>query len=395
MLRYLLPKKANTSVKSEQVRLLYHQGATIQLLGMASAGVSVAALWNVADHYLLGIWFSIMMTLYLIRLSLNARFTQVSLNDYPSIRQWGNIYILGTFLSGVVWGGLAFFFDPSWPPPYQVMLFAVYTGLIAGAFNTNSSVFIAFPAFYLPIVASLMVVMLGQQNETFYPLIVLFTIYIVLMYLSSLKFHNHLIHSLQTRFENEQLADKLVQYNEKLIELADIDELTQIHNRRALNRYLGMESNRHFINRQPLSLLFIDVDYFKQYNDTYGHEQGDRCLIQIARVLHSNARQSSDMAARYGGEEFALVLTKTEAEQAYRIAKRIQSDLENLSLPHAGSLISDKITISIGIATMVPEQSDTAGLLLCIADKALYQAKESGRNRIIQTTQEEFAAVPC
>lgn len=388
MFRYLLPEKGDLAVTAEQIRLLYHQGNTIQILGMVAAGVSVTMFWNVADHLLLSLWFATIFFLSLIRLAANFRFTQISFEDPGTYNKWKNIYLSGTFLSGCVWGILAFFYDPSWPAPNQVMLFIIFTGLIAGALNSNSSVFIAFPAFYLPLVLCLMYVILNQTDEGFYPLLILFLIYIALMYISSLKYHNRLANSLRLRFENEQLAEKLAQYNKRLLELADMDELTGLHNRRSLNRYLRMASNQHFLDQHHLSLIFLDLDYFKQYNDTYGHERGDQCLIRVAAILKSNARQSSDMMTRYGGEEFTLILANTNAQQARQVAERIQQDLNQLHLPHAASPISDHVTISIGIVTMIPQQPDSCAHLLSIADKALYEAKKTGRNRIVHASEE-------
>ncbi|MCK9373015.1 MAG: GGDEF domain-containing protein [Sulfuricurvum sp.] len=391
LFRYLLPEKGDFAVTAEQIRLLYHQGNTIQILGIVAAGVSVIMFWNVADHLLLSLWFTALFLLSVIRLIANFRFTQISFENPDTFNKWKNIYLLGTFLSGCLWSMLAFFYDPSWPAPNQVMLFILFTGIIAGALNSNSSVFIAFPAFYLPLVFSLMYVMLSQTDEGFYPLLTLFIIYTALMYISSLKYHNRLTHSLRLRFENEQLAEKLAQYNKRLLELADTDELTGLHNRRSLNRYLRMASNQHFLDQHSLSLIFIDLDYFKQYNDTYGHERGDQCLVQIATILKSNARQSSDMMTRYGGEEFTLILANTNARQARLIAERIRQDLNQLHLPHAASPISDHVTISIGIVTMIPQQPDSCAHLLSIADKALYEAKKTGRNRIVHASEESFA----
>ncbi|MGD8525877.1 MAG: diguanylate cyclase [Thioalkalispiraceae bacterium] len=370
MLNFLLPDKVNQAVRAEQVRLLHHQGFTIQFLGIITALICVTLLWKVADHFMLLIWLLVMVVISLVRLSFTVKFIKSTLSEQDIIDKWGTGYVLGTLVSGITWGMLAFFYDPTWPAPYQVILFVVYTGITAGAFNTNTPLFIAFPAFYLPPVACLMVVMLKQRGEGFHELAALFMIYIILMYLSAIKFHNRLAKSLQIRFENEQLAD--------------MDELTGLYNRRSMDKYLASEWNRHYRSQKPLSLLFIDIDFFKQYNDTHGHAGGDQCLVEVSQLLKNNVQRSSDMVARFGGEEFAVILPETGEADAMQVAEKIHSGLTQLQIPHESSPVAAHVTMSVGVATMVPEQTDNSNLLLKMADEALYQAKNTGRDRVIK-----------
>jgi diguanylate cyclase (GGDEF)-like protein len=324
----------------------------------------------------------------ILRLAEGTRFAHIAATDFP-VRKWANLYLAGTFVSGAVWGVLALFYDPAWPAPYQVILFVIYTGIIAGSFNTNSSVFPAFPAFYLTPVVFLMSMTLRQQSSGFAELGVLFIIYAVLMYVSSLKYHNSLTQALQLRFENERMAEQLSRSNKRLVRLAEIDALTEVYNRRSMDRFLKQEWHDHFQNGQPLSLLFIDIDYFKAYNDTYGHGEGDRSIVQVARTLRRNLRSNSDRVARYGGEEFAVILPVTEKPEALYVAYRIHADVMAMKIPHAGSSVSEYLTVSIGIATIVPDVDDCASLILETADRALYEAKRDGRNRIV------FASPPA
>jgi diguanylate cyclase (GGDEF)-like protein len=385
MLKFLLPDPAEPSVRAEQIRLLFLQNRSVQILGMLTAIITALTLWKVADHALLATWLITMITVYSIRLATTLLFFRTHVSDQLT-ETWVRRYILWTFLAGLSWGSLSFLLDPAWPAAYQVVLFVVYTGLIAGAFNANSSIFVAFAAFYIPIVIPLMIVMLGMKDEAFYALAFLFLIYISLMYISSLRFYNQLTYTLKLRFENESMAQKLSISNQKLTHLADIDGLTQIYNRRSLDRFLVEEWNRHYRNQQPLSLLFIDIDYFKQYNDTYGHEAGDNCLIQIAQILKHNAKRSSDIAARFGGEEFAMILPETSDVEALNLAQKIVSCLEELTISHSGSSVSDHVTMSIGVSTLTPQQPDNSEFLLVSADKALYEAKNCGRNCVKQAS---------
>ena len=378
----LFPENATDTIKREQVRLLYHQGVTVQLLGVATALVSVAVFWRVADHTFLQVWLGIMVAVSFMRLAAGTKFARIADSDFP-VRKWANVYIAGTFVSGVVWGTLASLYNPAWPASYQVILFVIYTGVIAGSFNTNSSVFIAFPAFYLPPVACLMYVMAQQHSSGFTELTLLFLIYTVLMYVSSLKFHRRLTLALQLRFENEQLADQLTHSNEQLLRLAEIDALTDVCNRRSMDEFLKQAWEEHYRHKQPLSMLFIDIDFFKEYNDTYGHGDGDRSLVQIARTLQRHLRSKTDRVARYGGEEFAVILPQTDQKEAMHIADRIHADVRSLKIPHAGSNISEYLTVSIGVSTIIPAADGNAALIFETADRALYDAKRSGRNRIV------------
>ena len=152
-------------------------------------------------------------------------------------------------------------------------------------------------------------------------------------------------------------------------------------NRRRFDEVLLTEWQRATRSRQPLGLAMLDVDWFKHYNDAYGHQAGDECLRMVARVLQTQVRRVSDLVARYGGEEFALIVPETSAENMLSLAKALQTALEALALPHAESVFGH-VTVSIGIAVQVPTVDATPEQLLQRADAALYRAKIEGRNRI-------------
>ncbi|MEN9898679.1 MAG: hypothetical protein RLZZ66_2328 [Pseudomonadota bacterium] len=169
---------------------------------------------------------------------------------------------------------------------------------------------------------------------------------------------------------------------EKLTKLAITDGLTGIANRRYFDDQLAHEWTRARRLNQTLAIAMIDVDWFKKYNDHYGHQGGDDCLQQVANVLSNVAKRDSDFVARYGGEEFAIILPMTQAENALELSKNICLALSNLELPH---VLSDfgHVTLSVGVAVGCPKQNTTPRNLLLNADKALYTAKENGRNRAV------------
>ena len=189
--------------------------------------------------------------------------------------------------------------------------------------------------------------------------------------------NQHLVHEVQERRIGE-LA--LMAANEKLERLASIDELTQLKNRRMLDLFLLEQCQSQGGLAAPLSLLFADIDYFKKFNDTYGHQAGDDCLRAVADVFKAMAGQTGGMAARYGGEEFALVLPDCEHCEAIAIAKQLLTEVAELQIQNAASFIAAHVTLSIGITTSPAGISPTTDMLIAHADQALYRAKSNGRN---------------
>ncbi len=163
----------------------------------------------------------------------------------------------------------------------------------------------------------------------------------------------------------------------------NIDALTSIANRRRFDDFLRHEWNRALRNHHPLSLIMIDVDFFKRYNDRYGHTAGDDCLICVARCLQGVLKRSVDLVARYGGEEFAAVLPETPLDGARKVAERIRLAVRDMGIPHMDNEVAAQVTVSLGVATMVPDRSRLPGDLVDAADQALYAAKRGGRDRVI------------
>lgn len=172
------------------------------------------------------------------------------------------------------------------------------------------------------------------------------------------------------------------QAEELLIALSHNDGLTGLANRRKFNDSLEQELKRAQRGGTPLSLILCDIDYFKDYNDTYGHIRGDECLITVTKTLREAVQRPADIVARYGGEEFAIILPDTDRNGAIKIAEKLRTSIENLNIPHRNSKIRDHVTISLGVATIIPDSTVTKEIFLTKADDALYEAKENGRNRI-------------
>ncbi len=180
----------------------------------------------------------------------------------------------------------------------------------------------------------------------------------------------------------------LRQANKTLQRLSDMDGLTEVTNRRRFDDVLKAEWKRANRSNAPLSLIFCDIDYFKLFNDTYGHQAGDECLRAVARVIRTNLRRPEDLVARYGGEEFILVLPNTDMEGAFHLAETIRKALTHKRIAHRLSPIHPYITLSLGVSSIIPDQCADSELLagmpdalVRLADQALYEAKQRGRNR--------------
>ncbi len=190
------------------------------------------------------------------------------------------------------------------------------------------------------------------------------------------------------RLSNEQLESKIKErtlaleaLNRELQHLSVSDALTGIANRRYFDDYLSAEWLKALRLRHPLAIIMIDIDFFKDYNDTYGHQLGDKCVATVARILKAGVKRPADLVARYGGEEFAIILPDTDQAGAMVVAKKLRVQIEAQELEHKNSVYR-KVTVSLGVAAMIPDFDVLPARLIELADRALYKAKKEGRNRV-------------
>lgn len=183
--------------------------------------------------------------------------------------------------------------------------------------------------------------------------------------------------------DRKQIEIDLKQANDKLEYQANIDSLTQIANRRRFDEYLAQEWSRCVREQADLALILCDVDYFKAYNDTYGHQVGDKCLYEVAQGIETAIKRPGDLVFRYGGEEFAVVLPYTDKEGAIIVAEEIRQQIKQLKLPHKSSQIGDTVSLSLGVSSIVPSVYTLSHTLISSADLALYDAKYLGRDRVV------------
>ncbi|MFC1513163.1 diguanylate cyclase domain-containing protein [Thermodesulfobacteriota bacterium] len=219
-----------------------------------------------------------------------------------------------------------------------------------------------------------------KHSVTIFAAGLIFTVFIAL--------YIHIISSNSAKIQKTvaQKTLELKEANQKLEALTRIDSLTGVSNRRFMDEFLDLEWLQAIRNKSFISFIIIDIDYFKLFNDNYGHIEGDECLKKVADKLKSLVHRPADMVARYGGEEFAIILTGTE--HARHIGKKCRQAIEELQIPHAFSPTAKVITVSVGLCTMIPPKGSSPDLIINYADQALYKAKNSGRNRVEQTRAE-------
>jgi len=194
--------------------------------------------------------------------------------------------------------------------------------------------------------------------------------------------------------KNRELTEtrrQLEQRNRDLERLSALDTLTQIANRRRFDAVLRQEWRRAVRDEAPISLLFCDIDYFKRFNDSYGHQAGDECLVRVAQAMEETLNRPADLVARYGGEEFIALLVDTDVEGGRMLAERMRARIEELKIENRDSSVGPFLTVSLGVATVVPNPTLRPEDLMDLADRALYAAKANGRNRV--STSQELPAV--
>ena len=181
----------------------------------------------------------------------------------------------------------------------------------------------------------------------------------------------------------EKEKEELLSLNKELDRQASTDGLTGVANRRYLNEFVEREWARAVRENTTVAVIMVDIDFFKAYNDTYGHLAGDECLKRVARQLKNNIKRPADLVARYGGEEFAIVLPNTDVQGAEVIAENCRKSIETLAIVHGASSVSSVVTVSLGVACSREAQCRAATDLFAEADSALYKAKQLGRNRVV------------
>lgn len=359
--------KLNILLKQQLIHLHEHAARdfTVNIINATFLCLALAPV--VGDHFL-AIWFSLLFFINLFRLLVSYRDKRQPDND-EALERSLQIYSVGAIVSALVWGSSVVFLFPHESPVHQIfhvlILGAVLTGIIPILAAIKRLFWISLFAILGPLAISL----------AFHPSDLMHLIICAVMVVYGITLYTS-ASFLSDTFES------LFKSHFQLNALATEDGLTGIPNRRKLDESLKKDWNTAVRNQEFISLLLLDIDYFKQYNDHYGHQAGDECLKSVANILKSMVERATDTVARYGGEEFAVVLPNTPSDGAKVVAERIRKAIENAAITHEYSIVSKKLTVSIGVASFIPQPGQAIESILNVADKALYRSKDNGRNRV-------------
>jgi diguanylate cyclase (GGDEF)-like protein len=371
------PLSLSDAVRQRLVATLYTQPGTMVAGAICTAGIAALEWDRTADNRWL-VWLAAAVLLFTWRWL----DTRAFLRAKPEPARWARRFALGAWVNGAWWGSAAVaVMTQSDDPIAQFMLIAVQVGYLGAATVRNSS---SPPAALGQIFLSqvpLFVACLASE-ETYFKLFSLFVLQHVVANVLLVRFISQTRTDLVLTDErNGRLLERLRHANGLLEEQALTDGLTGLANRRSFDAALSAEVQRAVRARQPLSLLLLDIDRFKLLNDKIGHQAGDRCLAAVAATLGDTVRDATDTVARYGGEEFAVIMPYTDAAKARAVAEKLRATVEELRWEYARGR-SMPLTVSIGGATVLPERGLEPAELIAFADKALYAAKEAGRNRV-------------
>ncbi len=369
------------NVKVENIKSLYASVSALDPFLIIFGVIWTAATWQQIPLVWIACWVLGLFLTSLLRACHGKvrRSTADWSQDYASLEYE---FFIGCTISAIVWSmGLVAFLSVT-DGLYHTILYT-----FSLFFISQNVLFLAaskkcFYGLLAPVALVLIVVLLVTSGSIATSIEVLFCVFLLWILNNAFNTqHKRILQATADKLSKRQLTEDLKQANEELRHTAIKDGLTGIANRRHLDNYLATCWRRCWRAKIPLSLILLDIDFFKRYNDSLGHLQGDECLKEVAKVLAGVILREDDLAARYGGEEFVILLPSTDNKGAVGVANRVQSGLAELNIPHPDSLVSHRVTASIGVCTLLPNPSQQPNELILKADQALYQAKGQGRNR--------------
>ena len=362
-----------------QIAQSFRQLPISLIVNLANGFILAAVLWNVVPTPVLLSWLGLLVAVTGARFLTLRAFRDASPRSETDLAYWTKYFLAGACAAGVVWGlsGILLFHPSSFP--HQVVLAFVLGGMVAGALPLLSSVRHAYWCFAIPVVAPISIRMMWVGDRIHLVMGLLMVIFGLAMLATSAQVHRLFRDSEKLRrelFSSSEVAQAL----EYLVRL---DSLTGIPNRRLFEEELNKEWARAKRDDAPLSLIMADIDYFKEYNDHYGHPAGDLCLVDVAQAMHHTLSRPGDVVARIGGEEFAFLLPQTDLSGAISVAEQIHERVLALNLPHEASPVASHVTLSFGVSSSELASVSSPAELIRTSDIALYEAKRCGRNQIV------------
>jgi diguanylate cyclase (GGDEF)-like protein len=368
------------NILREQVRLTFKQLPTMQITSLIVALVLSYTVRHIVSRANILAWDLMISVIVASRIIVYYRFLNIK-EQLFSGKSWSDIFLLLALVSGITWGLSAFMIFPEGDHGLVSLFVLVIASLSAATTISHSSLKFgalvwAGPAMLLYAIRCFLDGGLKEQTIG-----VLIIVYLFTIIHHSFKHHGSITESISLKFENLELLEEVQKGNAILRHMSARDGLTGLANRQHFDESMDREWRRAAREKQPISLVMVDIDQFKPYNDNYGHQEGDECLKKVALVIAGSAKRPADLAARYGGDEFMVMLPGTEIRGAIDIAEKLRIAVEILGIPHT-YIAASVVTVSIGVASLVPEQGVDPYHLIKMADRALYAAKSGGRDRV-------------
>jgi len=369
----------NNKLKSRLLTNSAQQTAEVLLANLFLTAVNAAVFWQVMPQYFLLGWCLAIIVICILRGYIAYVFSTAP--QRQSFSAWDKQMMITSTLQGVAWGVFCVVAYRFLSLSEMVIVIMTAAGMTAGAVASSSSSLTAFLGFSIPTLLPLSLVLLSEDDTESKVAGLLICLFFLLMMRQTRTINRTLVESIGNSIELENSKQRSEKLAKELYQLSTMDALTLIANRRGFDEALSREWQRSKRTDSALTLILIDVDNFKAYNDHFGHQAGDKCLQDIALELAHHARRAGDVVARYGGEEFALILPDLEDGSGLDTAIAICRDIEKLKIEHPTSDCSSVVTISAGVHYSIPKRFEDSQQLVKYADIALYRAKAEGRNR--------------
>ena len=362
-----------------QIAQSFRQLPISLIVNLANGLILAAVLWNAVPTPVLLTWSGLLIAVTGARFLTLRAFRNASPRSESDHAFWTKYFLAGACAAGVVWGlsGILLFHPSSFP--HQVVLAFVLGGMVAGAVPLLSSVSHAYWCFAIPVVVPISIRMMWVGDQIHLVMGLMMVIFGLAMLATSAQVH-------RLFRDSEKLRRELfssIEVEQALEYLVRLDSLTGIPNRRLFEEELSKEWARAKRDHAPLSLIMVDIDHFKEYNDHYGHPAGDLCLVDVAQAMHHTLSRPGDVVARIGGEEFAFLLPQTDLSGALSVAEQIRERILALNLPHEASPVASHVTLSFGVSSSELASVSSPADLIRTSDMALYEAKRCGRNQIV------------
>jgi diguanylate cyclase (GGDEF)-like protein len=366
------------TIVGAQIEQSYRQLPVSLAVNLVNGLLLTVVLWGAAHSAVLIAWAALLVIVTVGRYLALVAFRDAAPEANFTPEVWLRRFVFGAAAAGLVWGlSAVLLFHPD-SFPHQVFLAFALGGMVAGAVPLLSAADYAYPCFTVPIVVPISVQMLVAGDRVHLIMGLMIAVFGIAMLACASRVRGLFRDSARLRYR--LLAS--VEAGNALERLVRLDALTGVASRRVLEEELDKEWRRAERDQDSLSVITADIDHFKEYNDTYGHQAGDRCLQTVAQAMQQALSRPGDVVARIGGEEFAVLLPGTTLAGANAVAESIRRRVLDLNLPHEGSPTARRVTVSFGVACSGSASITTPEGLLHASDVALYEAKRRGRNQV-------------